>query len=252
LSYMLTTEPDWDEATQYGSYWVKAFVEEIRNLGKDVVELVGDEVTYDNFVDYLQSYNPSAFWGMGHGSENLFTGQNGDILLQKGVNEDLMTGRVVHLLACLCGAEGGLAESLANAGAVCVFAYSRDFILGIESENISPEPDNEVTQSLLEPDGVIELILALGLSAVEAYKGSINRSDYWIDYWLSSGHPDADLIVYSLINNRDALMLYGVPQARLSELPAISPVSLVALWFTVLGSTLAVVQTVGGAKVELS
>jgi len=248
---MFATEPNWDEATEYGSYWVKVFVDELRQMGKDVVELEGDLCVYENFISYLETYDPIAFWGMGHGSESLFTGQNGDVLLQKGVNEDVMAGRVVHLLACLCGAEGGLAESIADAGALCVFAYSRDFILGIESENVSSEPDNEVTQSLLEPDGVIELILALGLSAVEAYEGSINRSNYWINYWLSSGHPDADLIVYSLINNRDALMLYGVPQARLSELPAVSPISLAALWFTILGSTLAVVQTVGGIKVEL-
>jgi hypothetical protein len=242
---MIEMKPDWDEATSYGSYWLKKAEMTLSDKGMSIYNLAGDLANKDALVSALSVYDPLNFWGMGHGNETQFAGQNNYVVLEKGVDENLMAGRIVHLTSCLTGVEDGLLESFYKAGALACFGYKVEFIVGVETENFPAVPSNDATKSLMKPDVAIELALADGKSCAETLEFSDSVSDIEIEYWRISGHPDSDLLIFSLIHNRDGKAFYGEPQA-LSRLqaPAVSGVTMAGFWLGVTSVCLGTMQLI--------
>lgn len=229
---LLILQPDFDLATKFCSYWMNRALEFINEKQIRTTILRGDNANPTEFVSHIEK-DPASFWGAGHGNEVAYTGQNLEILLRKDVNEELMAGRVCHLLSCRTGVEEGLLESIAEKGAIACVGYAVDFIIGLAVE---PYAESKITQSLCEPDSEIEKAFADGGSCVEAMEMSDNKSESWIEYWRGSGHPDTDLIIFSIISNRDAKRVYGVPEAT-SKLtaPPVSSIAMASFWLGVLG-----------------
>jgi len=233
---MLMFRSDWDDATSFGSYWIGKAQADLIDKGMIVTDLSGALANKDDLLLALANVDPMNFWGMGHGNETQFAGQDNYIILQKGVDEALMIGRIVHLTSCLTGAENGLLQSLADAGALACFGYKVEFIVGVETSNFPDVPSNDATKSLMKPDIIIELILASGLSCADTLIASDFVSNSEIEYWRTSGHPDADLLIFCLIHNRDGKTFYGEPHtiSRI-QAPAISGVTMAGLWLGIVG-----------------
>lgn len=232
---MLVAISDFDPATKMGGFWMDRTVEKIKAEQVRVVELRGESVRLEPLTDSLRVENPSECWMLGHGSETKFTGYNREVILEKGVNEKLMDRRICHLFSCLTGTPGGLAESIAESGALASIGYSAEFIIGLA---IEPYPESKITQSLCEPDCEIELSLADGKNCVEAFEASDEKTEWWLEWWRSSGYPDADLIIWSLLSNQNAKMLYGVPEAQVTiQAPPVSLWTVLGFWATIFGIT---------------
>lgn len=241
---MVCTRPDSDIATLYASYWVGVTLRLLEERGLRVTDLLGDLANLEKLVEAFDTFDPITFWGIGHGSETQFAGQNAIIMLEKGVNEYLLTERIVHLTSCLTGVAGGLLDSIVNTGAVAGIGYSVEFIVGIDTPDFpAGDPSNKAAQSLLEPDCQIEISLAEGKNIIGAFLDSDKKSNDWIEYWRKSGHPDADIIIISVINNRDSKELYGIPEAteRLAAEP-LHPFSVLVGVATLLSLGLVVVR----------
>lgn len=241
---LVATRPDFDVATLYASYWVGVTLRLLEERGLRVTDLLGDLATLDNLTMALNTFDPITFWGEGHGNETKFAGQNAIIMVEKGVNESLFVGRIVHLTSCLTGALGGLLESIVNAGAVASIGYSVDFIVGIDTPNFPVgDPTNKATQSFLEPDCQIEISLADGKTIAEAIMDSDTKSGGWIEYWRKSGNPDTDILIMSLISNRDYKAVYGVPGvvSRLVAVP-LHPITILASVASLLSLGLVIVK----------
>jgi len=239
---LLVIQPDFDVATRFCSYWMERTIEHIteKRIRADVLK--GGNANLEEFVSSIQK-DPAALWGAGHGNEEAYSGQNLVVLLRKGVNEELMVGRVCHLLSCRTGAGGGLLESVAEKGAVACIGYAVDFIIGLAVE---PYAESKMTQSLCEPDCEIEKVFADGGTCIEALEASDNKSERWVEYWRGSGHPDADLVIFSIISNRDAKRVYGVPEAtsRLT-VPPVRVAALAAFWLGMFGVSVALLRRGG-------
>jgi len=226
---LVCTRPNFDTATQYASYWVGITLRILEELGLRITDLSGDLAIKDKLVEALLNHDPIAYWGVGHGNETQFAGQDALIMLEKDVDECLFIERIVHLTSCLTGADGGLLESIANAGALATVGYSVDLIVGVATGNFPDEPSNEATRSLLAPDLAIELTLADGKTVVDALLSSDDVANVEIENWRKSGHPDADLMIWAHINNRDNKVLYGLAQAEYRTLAEpLHPLSAVA------------------------
>jgi hypothetical protein len=244
---LLMVRADWDTATQYGSYWLGQAKSMLLDLGMLVTDLAGILDDKTDVVNAINEVDPSVFWGMGHGLETQFAGQDNYLLLEKGVDESLMVGRVVHLTSCLTGAEGGLLQSFAKAGAITCFGYNVELILGVETNNFPDSPDNDATKSLMKPDTDFEIALAKGMTAKEAYDDSNNVADAEMEYWRTSGHPDADLLIYCHIHNKSGKILYGEGGTITgAEAPPVSNIAVASLLASAFGLSLAVVQILGG------
>lgn len=211
---MVCTRPDFDTATLYASYWAGKTLTLLQEAGIIVTDLLGDLANKDSLVEALNNYDPIAYWGVGHGNETQFAGQDAIVMLEKEYDELLFVERIVHLTSCLTGASGGLLESIANAGALATIGYSVELIVGLATENFPDTPENNATKSLLAPDCQIELSLAQGKAVIDALLDSDNVANAEIEFWRTSEHPDADLLIWAHISNRDNKVLYGLGQAE--------------------------------------
>lgn len=226
----MVARPEFDDATRLASYWMSKMLEEIQHK-VNVVELKGADVTKNNLYAVLDGYDPFTCWMLGHGSEDIFTGHNREVLLKVGVNLGLMAGRVSHFVSCLFGVKG--APGIIDAGGVSVFAYTRDFIVGLE---IEPYPESKITRSLMEPDCWVEVGLAEGKSCAEVLVVSQTKRDEWLEYWANSGDPYRDIIIWSIINNyTDAQILLGEGSVQEPVAPAIRIEAMIGLWLSIFG-----------------
>lgn len=246
---LVNTRPEWDVATEYGSFWIGKTLIPIQDNGIIVDDLKGSEANLVELTNSLLENDPMLFWGFGHGQEDVFTGDNGQGLLIKGVNESLMSGRIVHLTSCLTGVEGGLCESLYDNGAVAVIGYGVDFIIGINSEDIPLAPDNPATTSLMKPDTVIETSLSEGKAVVDAFMDSDDVSELEIEYWRKSKHPDSDLIIWSHLNNQNGKKLYGLGASQVkAQAPPLKLITVGLIGATIFAGSMFVVTRKGGKK----
>ena len=240
---MVCTRPDFDTATLYASYWMGRTLRVLEEHGLRITDLLGDLANKEKLVEALNDYDPIAYWGLGHGNKTQFAGQNGVVVVEKGFDEHLFVERVVHLTSCLTGLRGGLLESIENEGALAAVGYSVDFIVGVITKNFPDAPANDATKSLLAPDCVIETTLARGKAVADALIVSDNESDKEIEHWRKSGHPDADLLIWAHINNRDGKVLYGLPQTRERVLAEpLHPITTLACVATLAGTGLTIIK----------
>ena len=67
-------------------------------------------------------------------------------------------------------------------------------------------------------DPVLELLYRLmdGASTADAYRASIDKWNYWIDYWSRSEDPNAPLVLQWLLSDRDCQKLIGDPAATIT------------------------------------
>jgi hypothetical protein len=101
--------------------------------------------------------------------------------------------------------------------------------------------------SFFEP--VLEVIyrLADGATTGEAFKASIDKWNYWIDYWSRSTDPFAPTILMLLLHDRDCQKLIGDEAARVVSAVPVPWWMLMALGFVPVG---AVVSVVGGEEMR--
>jgi len=222
--------PNFDLATSCARHWMYEAMIENKNKDFGVSWLDGDEARLKPLEDTLKLEDPINFYGSGHGTKRAFTGQELEIILTPR-NAHLMEGRVCHLLSCFTAIELGpaLIEYCLS-----YFGYTSEFIVGL---TLDPRPSSVITQSLVEPDTEIERSLVEGLTTGEAYENSLRKSDYWIEYWRRSGVYYADLVIRSIIFNKEALRLLGREDVKITvrapAIPALAILGLAGLSFAV-------------------
>jgi len=117
---------DYEQATHWGAYWTKWGVLDYAELCQPpipCVDLYGALADRAHWRDSIQFYNPIFVCGVGHGNEQVFTGQNQEILLDRNSAYDktLMVGRYGSFLSCVFGQA---ADDFVNAGMLGFFGYT--------------------------------------------------------------------------------------------------------------------------------
>src|SRR4030042_3520835 len=122
---VVSVRPDFETATKYGAYWtVRLLNQPAQAAGIEVIDLNKDDCTNERFDGSIKEYNPAMIGGCGHGSETVFTGQNHDVMLERGSAEDveLMKGRGGSFLSCNFGAS---ADYWTNSGLKAFYGYNK-------------------------------------------------------------------------------------------------------------------------------
>jgi hypothetical protein len=198
------TRPDSDTAVKLASLAIGSAVAYMRARQVDVEDLAGSMATRSNVVNSLMSRDPALFIGVGHGSASVFTGQNQEVIFYK-CNCRELSGRVTFLLGCLTGRE--LGPDIVDKGGRCYIGYKEEFTW-VQEREVNPLEDG-LGRAFFEP--VLEICkrLADGETAGSAYRASIDKWNYWIDYWSRQADPAAAVVVMMLKWDRDAQVLYG-------------------------------------------
>jgi len=224
LSVATVTRPDSDTATRLASLAVGSAVAYMRSRQIDVEDLASSRATRSSVVSSLTGRDPALFIGVGHGSASVFTGQNQEKIFWK-CNCRELAGRVTFLLSCLTGRE--LGPDIVSKGGRCYMGYNEEFIW-VQERAVNPLEDR-LGRPFFEP--VLEICkrLADGETAGRAFRASIDKWNYWIDYWSRQRDPVAAVVVMMLKWDRDAQVLYGDENAVAAQ-PA--PPAVTVAWAT--------------------
>jgi len=171
---LLVSNAHHDSQTEYLTCWFGKVVE-IAKKQKDIklIALKKEEANRENLIEIIEKENPQLIIFNGHGGDNWIGGFKREILIKCGDNESVLSGKIVHSMACRCA--NILGKKCIELGTKCFIGYREDFELWSLGKRDQNEQLKDGMASLFL-DPAYEAILALveGNTAGEAYKRSRN------------------------------------------------------------------------------
>ncbi|MDD4984402.1 MAG: hypothetical protein PHQ43_01235 [Dehalococcoidales bacterium] len=153
--------------------------------------------------------------GVGHGLEDVFTGQNESVLLEVGnYPPEEVDGKVIKLISCQTGVK--LGPDLVQNGAACFMGYTDDYTWVLDADLIMIPWQDEIAAANLMP--VINCVNALldGKTAQDAYNIEITG------YEQNAAAEEDELVKACIQFNKSNTVLYGNSNATLKARPKIS------------------------------
>jgi intein/homing endonuclease len=175
---------------------------------------IGVKPVYDLVVSHNHNFiaNGIVAHNCGHGSPDTFTGQYVRRIFWACDNAEL-AGRVVYLLSCETGQR--LGPDIISKGGRAYVGYRTLFGFYLPDSRRPEDVMNDPkSRAFFEPVVTLLNALADGRTIGEAHRLSIERWNYWIEYW--SRQRGGSKIVQWLVNDRDGQVLLGDASARVN------------------------------------
>ncbi len=160
---VLITRPHHEIVTNYLCVWSEEFVESAKKKAT-VYDLKGPKVTRTNFESYVKSHHPSFVFLNGHGSAELITGHENEVILDE--HSDL--GPVI-VYARSCEAARILGPALVSQSLKAFIGYKRNFICGYSPDKITRPMEDHIASLFLEPSNLVASTIVKGNTAEEAH-----------------------------------------------------------------------------------
>ncbi|HAO81123.1 MAG: hypothetical protein UV57_C0017G0009 [Parcubacteria group bacterium GW2011_GWD2_43_10] len=170
MNSIIFTRPEFDLGTRYLSYWCEELISLARTKGKDVIDLRKRKASREEFESRVKKLNPTFVMINGHGSENCVAGQDNNILVEAGNNEEILFSRVTYAVSCRSAKLlGQLCSKEINTTYV---GYKDDFIISMDGTSIGhPLKDNRA-RPFMEGSNQVVISLLKGHSAQDSSKRS--------------------------------------------------------------------------------
>jgi len=207
LARVLVFRPRFDLPTIYGNAWLGRIAEEARALGHTVLDLSENDATKDRFLEALTDFRPDLIFAMGHGSPELFSGQNREIVFRACENDDVLIGTQSYWVSCLMGQN--LAPSIVDKGGRVAAAYIQEFIWvihpGYDDRPLEDPYALPFMRAVVDPS----IALLAGSTWRDFYNLTVRRFNEGVRAWFDSTDPNAPQIVAALEHDRDSLIVLG-------------------------------------------
>ena len=120
----VSCRPDYEQATHWGQYWIGLSTQYARDLGVRIYDLYAAEANKTVFNNRV--HVASFIFGVGHGNEFVFTGQNSKTLINATSSADrkLVKGRHGSFLSCRFGQASILLGMKSFHGYNCDFTFT--------------------------------------------------------------------------------------------------------------------------------
>ena len=231
-----------DLPTVYLAAYSQLLIDYAQQQGHQVKDLFNDvKDSAARLLDFeaaMQSFNPDIVVMAGHANKSQQTGQDLEVLLQVGVNDDIMSGKSVYLESCSTGIE--LGPSMISKTAQFYAGYMADFTF-VYNPNFETRPlDDPWAKAFFDCMLATGYAILLGKTPKEVYDLTIQRYDYWWNYWIGQNDPMADDILTWLNWDRSSFIaltptgLYGpLPKLTvpLNLSPYVLPLGIAAAFF---------------------
>jgi hypothetical protein len=191
--------PVFDDVTTVGNNAIHSYVIPYIKSPWVTTLLEKDTATRKNLEDALAKVNPSIVWLDSHGSETCCYASEAECAADLD-NAHLFTGRIVYILACLCGRK--LAPAMVEKGARAVLAFTDIVILAYDAKTMMPT--RPFLETLYYPRRLYDYI-----SVGQVYDETIQKYNEWLDC-LKVWDP---LLRDLLLHDRDCFKLFGDPSA---------------------------------------
>lgn len=190
---MLVTRPNYDQATRYLHRWSELLIKEADRRNINVVDLEGKKAARSQLEGRLRKTRPSLVLLNGHGSKQVVTGQDGEVIVAAGDNSKILQGLITYAVSCdsaaVLGQEVGAYSSTAYIG------YLDEFVMLQSRDHLSQPVGDPLAKPFMEFSNQIVLDLLKGRKTKESVDhakqvgiASINR------LLTSASDPDAQAI----------------------------------------------------------
>lgn len=203
---ILVVNPNFDTATSFIHLWANEVINEAQQLGLNIINLDTEDARLAQFENEIANEDPILTFNNGHGSPEIFTGQDQEFITwipstEYGTtdsNINLLANRVSYYLSCLTGQK--LGPAIAAQDNTFYLGYTEDFVFN------GFEPGDQYSKGFGECSNAIMKTLLHGGSIEDAYNEGIRMFNLWIEQWEQSSDSAASFVISSLMHDRDALI----------------------------------------------
>ena len=214
MAKILITRPNHDEATNYLYFWTSSVIKEITKKGITIYALPSKKAAQKNFVSYLKNNQGFIFFN-GHGSKEVITGQDNEILVDTTNASLLSKTKIVYARACQAGKI--LGQCLVNAGTKAFIGYTNNFVFLRIKRFITHPLDDFLARLFLEPSNLVATTIVKGHSANEANNRSLNAMRKNLQFTLSSmASAEEQAAASYLWSNINCQVIYGDVETKIT------------------------------------
>lgn len=160
---LLLTRPNHDPLTNYLYYWCEKVIQQARKSGVKVIDLDKKRANSKEFTSIIKKTNPSLVSLNGHGDDETVTGFNNEVLIKARINEQLLAGKIVYVVAC-CSAKILGPSSIKN-GTKVYIGYDDDFVLMYDEDKITRPLEDKTAELFLGPSNMVLISFLKGNDA---------------------------------------------------------------------------------------
>ncbi len=211
---IIITLPRYEYAVNYLTVSSKSIIQEANKKGIKVKELKDKNANRKEFESLIKSLDYKMVVFNGHGSEDTISGHRGEPIVQAGVNDSLLKGRIIYARSCLAGNILGK-ECMKNDQEGCFIGYILPFMFYIDNEWLSNPHKDNIAPIFIEPSNLIPISLIKGNTTLQSHEKSKKQTLKTIKKVLRSGTKEAFLFAEKLWNNYTGQVLIGNESAIL-------------------------------------
>ena len=142
-----------------------------------------------------------------------------EVLIKQSVNDDVSDGTKTYLFSCLTA--DSLGPALVEKGCPQYFGYKSEWTFIFHPDYENKPLEDPYARAFFDSGLATGYALLLGKSPLEVYNLTIERYNYWWDYWMKQDDPFADDILTWL--NWDKRNFVGlIPGGTPMEEPAVA------------------------------
>lgn len=167
---LLVTRPNFDLTTRYISIWAEKIIKFAKSKNKNVFDLGRNRANRRELESMIRKHSPSLIFLNGHGDENQVAGQNNEVLISLGDNENVLKDKSVYALSCRSGKL--LGPGSIKSGASSYIGYEGDFIFLYDEKRINRPKEDKTAEIFLEPSNQVMISLLKNHTAKEAHENS--------------------------------------------------------------------------------
>lgn len=210
---LLITLPRHEYTVDYLTVFSKSIMQEADSRSIKVKELRDKSANRKEFEAFIKSLNYKMVVFNGHGSEDTISGYKDVPIVQDGVNDSLLKGRIIYARSCWAGCVLGACMKDDTEG--CFIGYELPFMFYIDDTWRSNPQKDRIAPIFLEPSNLVPISLIKGNTALQAHEKSKNQILKNIKKVLREGGGEALLFAEKLWNNYTAQVLIGNKSAVL-------------------------------------
>ncbi len=205
MKSLLLTRPRYELTTHYLYYYAKIVIDFAKARGISVYDLKDSRANKSELTSFLIKKSPDIVFLNGHGQADLICGQNDEVLLQVGDNEQLLRSKTVYALSCQTAKK--LGPKAIACGALVYLGYDEDFVFFTRKETESRPLDDDRARLFLEPSNQVIISLLKGYSPAQAHQKSKQAFAKNIEDLLTGKSPEKYLVRYLFWDMRHQVCL---------------------------------------------
>jgi hypothetical protein len=163
---ILITRPNHDQTVRYISAWAEKVIEFAKKKNFTVLDLKNERARRKSLESMLEKQDPGLVFLNGHGSKKAVAGQDDEILVCPGVNENIFNNKIIYSLSCSSGKE--LGPVLVENGAKSFIGYQEDFIFVFDEKCCTRPEKDKVVGNFLDPSNQVVISLLKNHTPKEA------------------------------------------------------------------------------------